>query len=299
MSAPYPPQRLAETINLQDRQVSLVAPPGDLVVREHLGLIAAPAVDGRVVYRTERGTLFETRAIKTPGGDYLLMFPTNTLAVPEGRCHYGRQEQKANDLVAFRSSDQGATWHGPTRPIHIDYNLHGFIPLTPRAGNGVPEGRIYCFGTQPIWALHTTRRGLHENAPIGYRYSDDDGHTWSEVRLIRPTNDHGFTGMSVMRMCESEAGTWLLGAHEADWKGEDDGRLRSPLAEQFQRGVEHPEAGPQHRHHHRQTLEAGAHRRAHGRGDVDGCERSFPHGLVDQDRAQVAQQPPELVVGGG
>ena len=217
MSAPYPPQRLAETINLQDRQVALAAPPGDLVVREHLGLITAPAVDGQVVYRTERGTLFETRAIKTPGDDYLLMFPTNALAVPEGRCHYGRQEQKANDLVAFRSSDQGATWHGLTRPIDIDYNLHGFIPLMPRAGAGIPEGRIYCFGTQPIWALHTTRRGLHENAPIGYRYSDDDGHTWSEVRLIRPVNDPGFTGMSVMRMCETEAGTWLLGAHEADW----------------------------------------------------------------------------------
>jgi len=156
----------------------MATPPSGLVVREHLGLITAPAVDGQVVYRTERGTLFETRAVKTPGGDYLLMFPTNTLAVPEGRCHYGRQDRKANDLVAFRSSDRGATWHGPTRPIDIDYNLHGFIPLMPRAGNGVPEGRIYCFGTQPIWALHTTKRGLHENAPIGYRYSDDDGHTW-------------------------------------------------------------------------------------------------------------------------
>ena len=217
MSARYPRQTLAETIQLQDRPIAVAAPPDALVVREDLGLIAAPAVDGQIVYRTERGTLFETRAIKTPGGDYLLMFPTNTVTVPDGRCHYGRQDRKVNDLVAFRSSDRGATWHGPSRPIDIDYNLHGFIPLMPRAGSGVPEGRIYCFGTQPIWSLHTIERGLHENAPIGFRYSDDDGHTWSEVRLIRPTKDPDFTGMSVMRMCETEAGTWLLGSHEGDW----------------------------------------------------------------------------------
>ena len=52
---------------------------------------------------------------------------------------------------------------------------------------------------------------------LAIRYSDDDGHTWSEVRLIRPLNDPDFTGMSVMRMCETEAGTWLLGSHEGDW----------------------------------------------------------------------------------
>ncbi|MCY3749029.1 MAG: sialidase family protein [Chloroflexi bacterium] len=139
MSAAHPPQRLADTVNLQDRQVPLAAPPVGLVVRGHLGLITAPAVDGQIVYRTERGTLFETRAIKTPGGDYLLMFPTNNLAAPEGRCHYGRQERKSNDLVAFRSSDRGETWHGPTRPIDIDYNLHGFIPLTPAPETAFPR----------------------------------------------------------------------------------------------------------------------------------------------------------------
>ena len=217
MTPCYPPQRLAETIVIQDRPVTLDAPPAGLVIRHDLGLISAPCVDGQAVYRTERGTLFETRAIKTPHGDYLLMFPTNTVADPEGRCHYGRADRKVNDLVAFRSRDRGDTWHGPARPIDIDYNLHGLIPLMPRAGNGILDGRIYCFGTQPFGALYTRKRGLHENAPIGYRYSDNDGHTWSEVRLIRPVNDPDFTGMSVMRMCETESGTWLLGAHEGDW----------------------------------------------------------------------------------
>ncbi len=75
MSARYPPQPLAESINLQDRHDQFAAPPGELVVREHLGLITAPSVDGHVVYRTERGTFFESRATRTPGGDYLSITP--------------------------------------------------------------------------------------------------------------------------------------------------------------------------------------------------------------------------------
>ena len=35
--------------------------------------------------------------------------------------------------------------------------------------------------------------------------------------MIEPINDPGFLGMSVMRMCETESGVWLLGSHEADW----------------------------------------------------------------------------------
>jgi hypothetical protein len=94
----------------------------------------------------------------------------------------------------------------------IDYNQHGFIPLIPRGSK-----RIYAFGTQPVWGMWTTERGLGENAPIGYRYSDDDGYTWSEVRIIRPQNDPDFRGMSVMRMCETDSGAWILGSHEGDW----------------------------------------------------------------------------------
>ncbi|HEY2573564.1 MAG TPA: sialidase family protein, partial [Verrucomicrobiaceae bacterium] len=44
-----------------------------------------------------------------------------------------------------------------------------------------------------------------------------DGHHWSEVKLIEPKNDPGFQGMSVMRMTETDAGTWLIGSHTADW----------------------------------------------------------------------------------
>lgn len=35
--------------------------------------------------------------------------------------------------------------------------------------------------------------------------------------MIRPVEDPTFKGMSVMRMCETEKGTWLLGSHDAYW----------------------------------------------------------------------------------
>jgi Neuraminidase (sialidase) len=115
-------------------------------------------------------------------------------------------------MLEYRSSDHGRTWTGPTIAFDIDYNQHGFVPLIPKGSK-----RIYAFGTQPIWGLYTRERGLQENAPIGYRYSDDNGLHWSEVRLIRPVNDPDYKGMSVMRMTETDNGAWLLGTHEADW----------------------------------------------------------------------------------
>jgi hypothetical protein len=202
---------LAETV-IGHRTMRLEALPAGLRVDEALALVlASPAIAGQVVH-TATGSLLETRATKTPAGDYLLMFPTNTPELPTGNAHYGGKNQKVNDMVAYRSGDQGRTWQGPTVAFDIDYNQHGFVPLMPRGSR-----RIYAFGTQPVWGLWTTERDGGENAPIGYRYSEDDGYHWSEVRLIRPQNDPDFRGMSVMRMCETDSGTWLLGAHEGDW----------------------------------------------------------------------------------
>ena len=175
------------------------APPVGLVVRPELGLLTSTHVDGQLVHEAE-DNLFETRATITPGGDYLLMFP-------EGE-HYGGKKGKVNTMIAYRSSDKGKTWTGPKVAFDIDYSQHGLIPLVPRGST-----RIYAFGTQPI---EGEREGA-ENCPIGFRYSDDDGHTWSDVTLIRPENNPDFLGMSVMRMCETDAGTWLLGSHEGRW----------------------------------------------------------------------------------
>lgn len=203
-------ETLAPVVPIGNTDHPAAALPEPIRIDEALGLAVAPGVEGQVIHRNPGAGLFETRATITPGGDYLLMFPD---ALPgAARGHYGSQTAKVNNLIAYRSQDRGATWTGPTLPFDIDYNQHGFIPLIPRGGT-----RLYAFGTQPVWGLWTQTHGLGENAPLGYRTSDDDGHTWSEVRLIRPVNDPDFRGMSVMRMCETEKGTWLLGSHEGDW----------------------------------------------------------------------------------
>lgn len=107
---------------------------------------------------------------------------------PDGG-HYGgagkRGEGKVNEMLAYRSSNKGKTWEGPTVAFDIDYNQHGFIPFIPKSSE-----RIYAFGTQPIWDMYEPETyGLSENAPIGYRYSDDDGKSWTYPKptpLVHP-----------------------------------------------------------------------------------------------------------------
>lgn len=190
---------ISTVVSIGSREVRTDSPPRGLVLRRDLGLLTAEAVNGQLVHQA-KDRLFETRATITPAGDYLLMFP-------DGQ-HYGGKPGKVNAMLAYRSSDRGKTWKGPYEPFHIDYSQHGFIPLISRRGK-----RIYAFGTQPIEGMREDR----ENCPIGFRWSDDDGRTWSEVQLIRPVNNPTFLGMSVMRMCETPRGTWLLGSHEGDW----------------------------------------------------------------------------------
>ena len=197
---------LAKVVEIGGMHVLLNSLPPGLILRNDLGILSTDALNGKIVHRVENSSVkvLETRATVTPNGDYLLIFP-------EGE-HYGSSEEKVNTMLAYRSKDKGKTWAGPTIAFDIDYNQHGFIPFIPRGTK-----RIYAFGTQPIPGRYTRANGLHENAPIGYRYSDDDGYTWSEVKLIEPFNDPSFTGMSVMRMCETENSTWLIGAHESDF----------------------------------------------------------------------------------
>ena len=198
--------RIAKEITVGGRSISLAAPPHGLRRREELGLLTADALHGQIVHRAGPGNdVYETRAVTTPGGDFLLMFP-------EGK-HYGHSKgKKVNDMIARRSSDRGETWTEPKVAFDIDYSQHGFVPLIPRGSQ-----RIYAFGTQPIPGKWSPEKGLHENAPIGFRWSDDDGYTWSDAKLIEPVNDPVFLGMSVMRMTETESGAWLIGSHEGDW----------------------------------------------------------------------------------
>lgn len=205
---------IADTIEIACETISTASLPACLHLDEQLGLVAADGVAGTVIHRNQSGGLFETRATVTPNGDYLLMFPNGLpgTSLDGSNGHYSGKDHKVNELLAYRSQDRGASWQCQGPAFDIDYNQHGFIPLVPAGGK-----RIYAFGTQPIWGMYSPVAGLHENAPVGYRYSDDDGQHWSEVRIIRPRNDPDFRGMSVMRMCETQEGTWLLGAHEGDW----------------------------------------------------------------------------------
>ena len=191
----------AETVEIGCKKFPVSGPPKGVKLLEDVGLAGVEALDGAVLFRAV-DTLYEVRAEITPGGDYLVMFPVGG--------HYNNSPKKSNTMMALRSSDKGKTWSNPYIAFkNIAYCQHGFIPLVPKGSK-----RIYSFGTQALYGLFTFDRGLFENAPIGYFYSDDDGYTWEGPVIINPKNDPGFTGMSVMRMCETNKGTWLLGSHE-------------------------------------------------------------------------------------
>lgn len=204
-----------ETIRVGGVKIKPASPPEGIKSRADLGIILNECMTAQRIHAwpATKGCFVEApRAIKTPGGDYLAMFPA-------GKGHYGgKLRTKKNEIVAYRSTDRGKTWTGPAIPWSVPYSMHGFLPFMPRGGK-----RIYAFGTEPI---HDRRQGA-ENAPIGYRTSDDDGRTWSEPTLIRPVNDPEFIAMSLMRMCETDAGTWLLGAHDAKWKRTPKAPLRT------------------------------------------------------------------------
>ena len=139
-------------------KVSLAKPPLGFVADAELGLLRHRILKGQVLHSAKQGLrgLFETRGVRTPKGNLLMMFP-------EGN-HYAAGSGKVNDMIAYRSSDNGKTWKGPTIAFDIDYSQHGLIPLIPRGSK-----RIYAFGTQPIPNEYSREKGRHENTPIGFR----------------------------------------------------------------------------------------------------------------------------------
>jgi hypothetical protein len=139
------------------------------------------------------------RPLITPGGDYLL-------SIISGKAYYGATDPhcKVNDILLYRSKDKGKTWSGPTLSTQIPYNQHAWVPLVPKDSK-----RIYVFGTEPAPDDFTPP----ENAGIAFRYSDDDGYTWSVPQRIHGGNDPGFQGMWCINMTETEDGAWILAPH--------------------------------------------------------------------------------------
>lgn len=195
------PLKLADEIIVGGLALRPATPPAGYRTDPTTGVMLSESMQGSVLHYIPGFRADVVRAVKMPDGDYLAVVVAGK-GLTGGQGHYAPPnvdyKVKANNLLAYRSSDQGKTWTGPTVLFDAPYSLHGFIPLIPRGSK-----RIYCFGTEPIPELREGR----ENAPIAFRHSDDDGRTWSQPTVIRPVNDPDFVGMSCLNMTETESGT--------------------------------------------------------------------------------------------
>ncbi len=206
------PVALASGIEIGGLQILTAAPPAGLRTDTKLGIVANTFMKVSLLHYIPEFRADAVRAIITPSGDYLAVVVSGS-GTKNGKGHYAPPKVdysiKENDLVAYRSSDKGRTWSKQGVLFPVSYSVHGFVPLIPRGSR-----RIYCFGTEPMPSLREGR----ENAPIAFRYSDDDGFTWSGPQIIRPNNDPDYKGMSVMQMAETTSGAWLIGTHDAKWE---------------------------------------------------------------------------------
>ena len=185
-----------ERIPVAGRSVEVARPPAGYRHLPDLGIIAQESLDVRRLHAfpPPNDMSEPVRATMTPGGDLLAI-------TQSGSAHMINHREKVNELLAYRSTDGGATWLGPTHPWVVPYNQHGFNPLVPRGAS-----QIVAFGTEPTPSLFLPP---HDGG-IAMRRSDDDGHSWSEPEIIDPTNSPGFRGVGHMRGCETPAGTWLI-----------------------------------------------------------------------------------------
>lgn len=203
-----------DRISIAGHEMGLGSLPYGLVHRTNLGILLNDSMATRRIHIDE--FVCHPRAIKTASGDFLLMFAA-------GPMHYAwaGKARKGNDMFIRRSSDGGASWSEPQIAWELPYSQHAAILFRPKTTGD----RLYAFGTEPRPDVYD---GV-ENAAIGFRFSEDDGRTWSGVKIIEPVNDPAFRGMSAMRMCETQSGAWLLGSHAGEWSGTEgvDRRVRT------------------------------------------------------------------------
>ena len=185
----------AERITVGETEIHLKSPPKGLWLRADLGILLNDCMTARRLHADRFAEA--PRAVKTPGGDYLVLFPA-------GQAHTWGRTKKVNDMYAVRSSDGGKTWTARQLAWKSAYNQHAWNPLIPRGSK-----RICSFAMEGAFA----ELDLPHNGPLGMRFSDDDGRTWSEPARIRPVNDPDYKGVCHMQMCETSAGTWLLGTY--------------------------------------------------------------------------------------
>jgi hypothetical protein len=156
----------------------------------------------------ERRDAFHARGIFAANGDLLVFLAT-------GQWHYGQRsythdtQPPHTEVVMYRSTDKGRTWSEPQIIARAPFGSHGAAPFRPIHGPGSPN-RLYIFATEPT--LDPAELDSESNT-LGIRYSDDHGHTWSDVSLVYPTNAPDFLGIAAMKPVETPEGTWLWGAH--------------------------------------------------------------------------------------
>lgn len=183
----------------QDIRITPDRLPKGCELRKDLGLIVAQSIAGQVVHtaKSKSKTLFESRVVVTPKGDYLVFIPDGS--------HGNTRNKKGNILTAYRSSDQGRTWQGPFFPFG-EGRHYGVLPVVPKGSD-----RLFVFET----VKDATVDGRIRTRTFISRYSDDDGHHWSEPEIPRLENGRPYGGLGVIPMSASEtaAGTLFAGFH--------------------------------------------------------------------------------------
>ncbi len=172
----------------------------------------------------ERPRTYHARAVKAANGDYLVFMAS-------GDAHYAHRSQNHaiprpnTHSILYRSTDQGRTWRGPTVIAQAPWGTHAAVPFRPAGGQ-----RIYLMATEPT--LDPAELDSEVNT-LGVRYSDDHGHTWSEVSLVQPTNDPQFLGISAMKPVETPTGAWVWGSHTEPFHHRAAGGLGELVTEQY------------------------------------------------------------------
>ena len=186
--------------------------PSALTAYPYLGIMAPQNVRVQRIHAWPPPVhrIFHPRAIEAPNGDYLVLFTAGTGFIRE-------QQEKVNDHVMYRSTDDGVSWQGPFLPWRSPNNTHSGILLRPKGTD-----RIYAFAHEkrPDDPNVATQNGM-----LLMRYSDDNGHTWSEPERVRPTNDPDLKATAHNPGCETSRGTWLLPIYDT-MQENDDGQPR-------------------------------------------------------------------------
>ena len=185
-----------ENVTVGGKAIPIADPPDGIVFRDDLGILVHKSVPVQRIQAWPEPYGYDEapRGVITDAGDYLVLFAA-------GAGHQWAKTTKVNDIFACRSADQGRTWTIPELAWESPYNQHAANLFKP-AG----QRRIYAFQMEAIW----DEIDHPHAAPLGMRWSDDDGDTWLGPEIIRPENDSDFKGVCHMQMDETDEGTWLL-----------------------------------------------------------------------------------------